>query len=141
MTDIKSVATIALVCLAFPGAAWLRAEDRMRPGLWDVVSTYNGEPSGTQGNTCYTPEMVAFGNRPAPELRDATEKMATKRGCSVKDFKIDGKTMSMTKSCGAKTSVITSTSSGNAFETVDKSTTAGVTAVMHITGRRVGDCK
>ncbi len=141
MIGIKTATLLALSALLFPAAVWLRAEDRMRAGLWEVTSKLNGETTGNLGNTCYTPAMVAFGNQAASAIREATEKTTTKRGCSLKDFKIEGNTMSMTKVCGPKSSVITSTYTGDTFETVDKSTTNGVTEVIRMTGRRIGDCK
>ena len=141
MIGIKPTTMFALIALTFPGAALMSAQERMRAGLWEVTSSFNGKPSGTLGNTCYTPAMVAFGNQPANAIREATEKTTTKRGCTLKEFKIDGNTMSMTKVCGLKSSVITSTYTGDTFETVDKSTTNGATEVMRMTGRRIGDCK
>lgn len=141
MIGIKATTSVALVCLTLAWAACLYAEERMRAGLWEVASSFNGKQSATLGNTCYTPAMVAFGNQPASAIREATEKTTTKRGCSLKDFKIDGNTMSMTKVCGPKSSVITSTYTGDTFETVDKSTTNGVTEVMRTTGRRIGNCR
>ena len=141
MIGIKSVAALALICLTFPGAAWLRAEERMRAGLWEVTTTLNGKPAGPSHNTCYTPAMVALGNSPAKSLREATEKQSIKSGCTLNDFKMDGNTTSMTQVCGATTLVVSSTYSLDAFDTVATSTEAGVSTATHMKGRRIGDCK
>jgi hypothetical protein len=140
MIGIKQATILALIGLTVPGAAWLRAEDRMRAGLWEITSTLNGKSSGSH-NTCFTPAMVARGNSPAKTLREATEKSSTKSGCTLKDFKMDGNTISMTQVCGARTSVVSSTYSVDAFDTVATSTEAGVSTATHMKGRRIGDCK
>ena|ERR1035437_5780499 len=140
MFGIKKATLLALSALAFTAAVSLRAEDRMRAGLWEVTTTLNGKSSGSH-NTCFTPAMVARGNSPAKTLREATEKSSTKSGCTLKDFKMDGNTISMTQVCGARTSVVSSTYSVDAFDTVATSTEAGVSTATHMKGRRVGDCK
>src|ERR1035437_6996081 len=140
MIGNEQATILALIGLTFPGAAWLRAEDRMRAGLWEITSTLNGKSSGSH-NTCFTPAMVARGNSPAKTLREATEKSSTKSGCTLKDFKMDGNTISMTQVCGARTSVVSSTYSVDAFDTLGTSTEAGVSTATHMKGRRIGDCK
>jgi hypothetical protein len=141
MIGIKQATILALIGLTVPGAAWLRAEDRMRAGLWEITSTLNGKSPGPSHNTCYTPAMVALGNSPAKSLREATEKSSAKSGCTLKDFKMDGNTISMTQVCGARTLVVSSTYSLDAFDTVATSTEAGVSTATHMKGRRIGDCK
>jgi hypothetical protein len=131
---------IAVVFL-FLGAVGLQAEERMRAGLWQVTTTMDGKPYNHDGNTCFTAAMVLLGNSPAATLREATEKAGAKTGCTVKDFKVDGHTMSMTQVCGARSLVISSTYGGDTFETVVRSTEVGATTVTHMKGRRVGDCK
>src|SRR5450759_1429279 len=140
MFGIKTATLLALSALLFPTAVSVRAEDRMRAGLWEVTTTLNGKSSGSH-NTCFTPAMVARGNSPAKTLREATEKSSTKSGCTLKDFKMDGNTISMTQVCGARTSVVSSTYSLDAFDTVATSTEAGGSKATHMKGRRIGDCK
>jgi hypothetical protein len=142
MIGIKPITLLALIALAFVAAS-LRAEDRMRAGLWEVTTTYNGKPSASH-NTCFTPALVEIANSPAKMLREATEKASTKSGCTLKDFKMDRNTISMTQVCGARTAVVLSTLSTyseDTFETVATSTEAGVSTVTHMKGRRIGDCK
>jgi hypothetical protein len=141
MIGIKTATLLALSALLFPSAVSLRAEERMRAGLWEITSTLNGKSPGPSHNTCFTPAMVALGNSPAKSLREATEKSSAKSGCTLKDFKMDGNTISMTQVCGARMLVVLSTYSLDAFDTVATSTEAGVSTATHMTGRRIGDCK
>src|SRR5450759_420720 len=129
MIGIKTATLLALGALVFPAAVSLRAEDRMRTGLWEVTTTMNGKPSGTSHNVCYTPAMVEMANSPAKMSREAAEKASTKSGCTLKDFKMDGNTISMTQACGARSDVVSSTYGGDTFETVFTSTEAGVSSV------------
>ena len=103
MIGIKTTTLLALSALAFTAAVSLRAEDRMRAGLWEITSTVDGKPAGPSHNTCYTPAMVALGNSSAKTLREDSEKQSIKSGCTLKDFKMDGTTISMTQVCGART--------------------------------------
>ena len=142
MIGIKPASVLALVAVTLLAAPSLRAEDRMRPGLWEVVSTLDGKPSGAPHSTCYTPAMVEIANMPVKALREATEKAVTKGGlCTMKDFKMDGNTISMTQFCGSKSSAITSTYSQDSFDTLFTSTEGGVATVVHMKGRRLGACK
>ena len=137
---IKLTISLTLVAVVFSATALLYAEDRMRAGLWEVTTTLNGKSSRSH-NTCFTPAMVALGNSPEKTLREATEKSTTKSGCTLKDFKVDGNTISMTQVCGARTLVVSSTYSADAFDTVATSTEAGVSMATRMKGRRIGDCK
>src|ERR1039457_279137 len=109
MIGIKTATLLALSALLFFSAVSLRAEERMRAGLWEITSTLNGKSPGPSHNTCFTPAMVALGNSPAKSLREATEKSNAKSGCALKDFKMDGNTISMTQVCGVRTLVVLST--------------------------------
>lgn len=133
--------SIALLALAFSATALLYAEDRMRAGLWEVITTVDGKPAGVSGGTCYTPAMVQMGNSPAATLKENTEKSLAASHCTLKDFKLEGNRVSMATVCGEMSSTTTSTFSVDAFETTHTSTTAGVTTVTHMKGRRLGDCK
>jgi len=141
MMIIKSATLLTLLALIIPGAAWLRAAERMRTGLWEITSLHNGKPAGVVANTCYTPAMVEFANASANTIRESTERNAARRGCTIKDFKVDGNHISMVRICGAKSAEISSTYSGDTFETIDTSTGGGAATVMHMKGRRIGDCK
>ena len=140
MIGIKSAAILGLAAMTFIAAASLRAEDRMRPGLWEITTTLDGKPSGTRA-TCYTPAMVETANLPAKMLREATEKAVTKNGhCTLKDFKMDASSITTTEVCGSKSTTIASTYSRDAFDTVVTSTEGGA-PVVHMQGKLLGACK
>jgi hypothetical protein len=140
MTGIKSATIFGLVAMTLTAALPLRAEDRMRPGLWEVTTTLDGKPSGTHA-TCFTPAMVEIANLPVKALREATEKAVTKNGhCTLKDFKMDGNTISTTEVCGSKSTTIASNYNHDAFDTVITSTEGGA-PVVHMQGKLLGACK
>lgn len=97
--------------------------------------------AGSIGNTCYTPAMVEMANMPAKQLLEFTTNASVKRGCTVKDFTVERNKISMVKSCPGSVAEISSTYSGDAFETLDTTTKAGATKVIRMKGRRNGDCK
>jgi hypothetical protein len=132
---------LALLAFALTPAAPLPAEERMRSGLWELSITSNGQSKGSH-ETCFTPGMLELTNSPAKLLREATEKAATKGGhCSLKDYKLDGNSISTTMVCGAKSLATSSTYTLSTFDTVNTSTEAGVSVVTHIKGRYLGACK
>ena len=133
--------SIALIALSFSATALLYAEDRMRAGLWEVITTVDGKPSGVTGGTCYTPAMVQLGNTPAAALKEATAKTLAARHCQLSDFKMEGNKISMSMVCGARSSATSTTYTVDAFETTGTTTAAGVSTVTHMKGRRLGDCK
>lgn len=133
--------SLALIAIALFVAVFLHAEERMRAGLWEVITTHDGKPSGNTGSTCYTPAMVQLGNTPAANLKEAIAKSMVNRHCSLTDFKLDGNKVSMTTVCGARSSVVTTTYSADAFETTGTTTNQGVATVTNMKGRRLGDCK
>ena len=131
----------ALIAIALVPAIPLSAEERMHAGLWELSITLDGKSKGSH-DTCFTPGMLELTNSPAKLLREATEKAATQGGhCSLKDYKLDGNSISTTMVCGAKSSATSSTYSLSAFDTVNTSTEAGVNVVTHIKGRFLGACK
>ena len=140
MIVIKLATLLGLVAMTFIAASSLRAEDRMRPGLWELTTTLDGKSSGTHTN-CYTPAMVEIANLPAQNLREATEKAVTKSGhCTLKDFKMDGSTITTTEVCGSNSTTIASTYSRDAFDTVVTSTDNGG-RIVRMRGELLGACK
>jgi hypothetical protein len=131
---IKLAFLISMVGLLF-------AEERMRAGLWDVITTVDGQPSGVKGGTCYTPAMVEAGNRPVATLKETTEKNLVARGCQLKEFKLEGNKITMSTVCRSRSSTTTTTYTNDAFETTSTSITQGVTSVVNMKGKRTGDCK
>lgn len=140
MMIIKPAQTLAFAVLMLSMSTSLRAEERMRAGLWEVTITSDGK-AGSIGNTCYTPAMVEMANMPTKELLEFTTNVSAKRGCTVKDFRVERNKISMVKACPGSVAEISSTYSGDAFETVDTTTRDGATKAIRMKGRRLGDCK
>ncbi len=133
---LKSVTVLVLF-----GLTLLPAEERMRAGLWEVTTSNDTKQPGITHNECYTPALVKLANSPADVVRETTEKHAVAMGCTLKEFKAGRNAMSMLKVCGAKSTAISSTYGGDAFETVVTTTGAGAKTVIQIKGKRIGDCK
>lgn len=113
----------------------------MRAGLWEVITTVDGKPSGTKGGTCYTPAMVQLANSPGASLKEATEKTMAARHCTLSEFKMEGNKISMKSVCSAGTVATSSTYVVDSFETTSTATAGGITTVSKMTGRRLGECK
>jgi hypothetical protein len=141
MIGIKTKTAFMLICLTFSGAAALNAQERMRAGMWEITTSLDGDARGGSHTACYTPAMVALANGPVKTIREATEKEDTRNGCAMKDFKMEGNSISTTRVCRSSTLVVSSTYALSAFETVATSTERSGTRVVHMKGRRIGDCK
>jgi hypothetical protein len=80
----------------------------------------------------------------APAAVRAEMERALSKGaaCTLKEFKLEGNTMTHTTVCGSRT-VLQETRfhGGDSFETTMTYTEGGVTKVSQIKGRRTGDCK
>ena len=139
MIGLKLFSGLVLIALTFTVGVQC-AEERMHAGLWEMTTTVENE-TGSLGTTCYTPAMVMVANMPEQAMREATEKMSAKRGCALKEFKIVGNKLSSVNVCRNSSSAVTSTYSGDTFDTVDTHTEGGVSKVIRMKGRRVGDCK
>ena len=50
-----------------PAVTSLRAEERMRAGLWEITMMSDAK-AGSIGKTCYTPAIVEFPNRPVGQV-------------------------------------------------------------------------
>ncbi len=134
-------ATLAVVCLTICLATALRAQERMRPGMWENTVTGHGQ-TATRSH-CYKPADAAASNGSPAAIRAEVEKALAKSGaCTLKDFKLEGGTMTQTMICGKSTLVNeTKFHGGDSFETTITHTEDGVTTVSQIKGRRTGDCK
>jgi hypothetical protein len=141
MMGIKPVALLALTTLAFIPASSLRAEERMRAGLWENTVTSSGR---TAKNThCITPAEAETANASVKAMRESAEQAIAKSGkgaCTLKDFSLVGNTRTSRMECGAISYVNTTTYRGDTFETVSTNTNAGVTTKSIITGRRISAC-
>lgn len=138
MLSVKPFALLALLLAIFGP---LKAAERMRPGLWENTVVANG--SSTTRTHCVTPAEAASTNLPDDAMRQSVEKAIAKSGkgsCKLKDLKVDGNTVSQVMVCGATSYANTTIYRGDNFQTLSRSTKAGVTAVTLLKGHRLGAC-
>jgi hypothetical protein len=131
----------AVMCLIICVATALHAQERMRTGMWENTVTANGQTA--THSQCFKPEDAASSNGSPAVIRAEVEKALAKSGaCTLKDFKLEGNTMTQTMVCG-KSTIVNETKfhGGDSFETTMTHTADGVSKVSQIKGRRTGDCK
>ena len=130
---------IRIGILILAGLSTLNAQVRVRPGMWENTVTSNGK--AVTHSSCLTTEAAAVSNGPAGELRAAFEKSIAKTSCSLKDFKIEGNSITDTMVCGKTTYVNTRVyHGGDSTETTATRTEGGVAKVSTIKSKRTGDC-
>jgi hypothetical protein len=141
MISFKTTVTTVVVFLTFSTAADLLAQERMRTGMWEnTVAAASGQTATR--STCFKAADAAKSNGSPAIVRAETEKGMSKSGCTLKDFDLDGNTLTLTMLCGGTTiHQETKFHEGESFETTMTNTEGGVTKVAHIKGRRTGDCK
>ncbi|MEO8217400.1 MAG: DUF3617 family protein [Acidobacteriota bacterium] len=131
---IRITITSAAVSLLFMAAA-VHGANRVNAGMWETTMiTSTGTATPTKG--CLSADQAAFINGDAEGLRKhVTESTAakTKGRCAVKDVKVKDNQVTVTTACGKIENVITTTYSGDTYESVS---TGGAT----IKGRRLGAC-
>jgi hypothetical protein len=132
---MKKGMVIAAVLLLFSAGVSLAAPN-MDDGLWEITSTVNVPGMAGQSfthTTCLTKEKAV------PQ--------ATESGCTVKDVKTQGNTISWTVVCkeGMSTSTGKVTYAGTTMDGVVETTvkTGGQSMTMKSTmkGKRIGPCK
>ena len=136
---MKTQVLIALVCFVF-AASVLKAQDRLRAGIWENTVTSNGQ-SATRSHCMSTSESEQSNGSEAT-IRASIEKALAKGGkCQLKDLKIEGNSKTELLVCGPITYLNqTIFHDGNSFETTTTRTESGVARVTLIKGRRTGPC-
>ncbi len=140
MIRLGATTTTALI-LTLGSATPSYAQERMRTGMWENTVTSSRQTS-TRSH-CFKPADAAKSNGPAAAVRAETEKaMAATGGCSLKAFKLDDNTLTLTMACGSSTILQeTKFHGGDTFETTMTSSDRGVSRVSQIKGHRTGDCQ
>jgi Protein of unknown function (DUF3617) len=141
MIRFKTTTVRMLMCLVVGAATILHAQERMRTGMWEDTVTASGR-TATRSH-CFKPADAALSNGTSAAVRAESEKALAKNGgCTLKDFKLDGNTLTQTMVCG-KSTILQETRfhGGDSFETTMTYNEGGVTRVSQIKGRRIGDCK
>jgi hypothetical protein len=141
MIRLRATIIPAMVYLTLSTATTLHAQERMRTGMWENTVTGSGQ-TATRSH-CFKPADAAKSNGSPAVVRAETEKAISKTGaCTLKDFKLEGNTLTQTTVCGSSTILQeTKFHGGDSFETTMTYTEGGVTKVSQIKGRRTGDCK
>jgi hypothetical protein len=131
----------AVLCLTLSAATALRAQERMRTGMWESTVTAASGQSATRSR-CFKAEDAAMSNGSPAVVRAETEKALSKSACTLKDFNLDTNILTLTMVCaGTTTRQETKFHGGDSFETTTTNTVGGVTKVAKIKSRRTGECK
>jgi hypothetical protein len=141
MKKMNGPALLSLIALSLTAAPALQAAERANVGQWEFKSTVTGEAETTR-TYCITPSEVKGINGDAQVDHDVLDKGAMARHCTIKDFKLEGNTLSYTKVCAGYTFSDRTTYSGDSSEGVLTTKMDGKDAVItHMKGRRLGACK
>ena len=87
----------AVVCTLLIVTAPSLAAERMKAGQWELTITEGGHSHTT--TECDTEEKVKAANGTPEEVRTAVEQRAAAMNCTIKNFKMDGDTVSYTTAC------------------------------------------
>ena len=128
---------LSLAFIALSLSPSLKAEERFRPGNWEIVFT--GENPHTT-TTCFTAAMMQGINGTPAEVRADTEKTAAKRRYTVENYKFDGTTLSYTAVGADRTFVNTASYHGDSFESLIVTKTGGKEFTTRQKGRRLSNC-
>jgi hypothetical protein len=115
----------------------IQAQERFRPGNWEIVFTGDNPRTST---TCFTAAMIQGINGTPSEVRADTDKTAAKRKYKVEDYKFDGTTLSYTAVGADRTFVNTASYHGDTFESLIVTKTGGKEFTTRQKGRRLGAC-
>ncbi len=118
----------------------LNAQVRVRSGMWENTMTAFGKTGTTR--VCIKPAEAAMSNGSPAMVRAETEKALSKSGCTLKNFKLDGNTLSYAMVCEESAVLLeTKFHGGDSVETTMTFTVGGVTNVKQLKNRRTGDCR
>ena len=135
MTTVKILLTIGFVALAASRA--VTAEERIRPGQWEIVFTGENPHTST---ICMTAAMTQGLNGTADNVRADTEKTAAARKFTVEGYKFDGTTLSYTAVGAERTFVNQASYHGDTFESLIITKAGGKEYTTRQKGRRLGAC-
>ena len=122
------------------------AQDRVQAGLWEITVTQDGAP-GTS-TYCITPAAARVMNSDAATVQVYVERAVSKENggdCTLKDFKLQGNTISLIKACRSGESEFTislvRTYHGDTAESEVVSTAGERELRIKSKQRRVGFCE
>ena len=128
---------VAMGITAVALAPALKAQERFRPGNWEIVFTGDNPHTST---TCFTAAMVQGINGNAAAVRADTDKPAATRKYAVENYKFDGTTLSYTAVSADRSFVNTASYHGDTFESLILTKTGGKEFTTRQKGRRLGNC-
>jgi uncharacterized protein DUF3617 len=124
--------------MIFVGCACsLHAQERFRPGNWEIVFTGDNPHTST---TCFTAAMIQGINGTPDAVRADTDNTAAKRKYKVENYKFDGTTLSYTAVGSERTFVNTASYHGDTFESLIITKAGGKEFTTRQKGRRLGAC-
>jgi hypothetical protein len=140
---------LACVCFAASmttGTVIAGSLDRVQAGLWEITFTQDGAPSTS--TYCITPAAARVMNSDAATVQVYVERAVAKENagdCTVKDFKLQGNTISLIKACRSGESEFTislvRTYHGDTAESEVVSKAGERELRIKSTQRRVGFCE
>ena len=93
MNKLNTIAMVSMIAVA----SALLAQDRIRPGMYEITTTKNGRT--TVISHCLTAAALSSSNGDAKTLKERLEKSTAARNCTSKDFKLEGNVISFTTIC------------------------------------------
>jgi hypothetical protein len=140
MKKINGIYLFPILALTLTATPSLHAADRANVGQWEFTSTVNGEAKTR--SYCVTPAQAKGINGDASADQAFLEKTALVRHCTIKDFALEGNTLSYTQVCAGYTFSDRTTYNGDSSEGVLTTTMDGQEPVVtQVKGRRLGACK
>ncbi|HEY0513706.1 MAG TPA: DUF3617 family protein [Thermoanaerobaculia bacterium] len=140
MKKVYGTVLLSAIALTLTSTPSLQAAERANVGQWEFTSTVDG--AAKTRTYCITPTQVKGINGDAQADQAFLEKGAAARHCTIKDFKLEGNTLSYTQVCAGYTFSDRTTYSGDSSEGVLTTKMDGKAAVVtHMKGRRLGACK
>jgi hypothetical protein len=138
MKRLNTIAVVSTIAVAFAAASPLLAQDRIRPGQYEITTTKNGRT--TVVPHCFTAADAKSSNGDAQSLKERIEKSAAARKCTTTDFKLVGDVVSFTTTCSGVSVSSTTTYHADSFETVMTTKSATGVTTTRVKARRLGDC-
>lgn len=129
--------TLLTLILAIFVAPSVLASERMKAGQWELTITEGGHSHTTA--ECETEEKVKAANGTPNEVRAAVEQRAAAMNCTIKNFKMEGDTVSYTTACTTFSMDNKISYHGDSMETETTMKGSGG-ASRKVKARRLGAC-
>jgi hypothetical protein len=132
---LKKLFLLALVLAVWASPTLAGSEVDFNPGLWEVTSQIE-----MPGMT-----MPATTTQQCLKQHDPVPQSGRNQDCTLSDVKISGNTVTWKVVCSGEEGRTTGqgavTYSGNSFQGTVEMQSQGMDMIMHMKGRRIGDCE